>query len=420
MKTFLNKLFKGDRYIWSIYFTLGIISIVEIFSATSTLAYRSNEHWAPMISHTSSFIIGTIIVLIVQNFRTQIFRPLGLLAIFISFVTLIAVLFTPEVNGAQRNIMSLQPSEIGKFGLIATVSYLLSKGRTEYGITKYAFWAIIISSIFICGLILPENFSTAVLLGSVVFFLMFIAKVQWKYLLSLLGTVLIAGTILTLILVYVPEDYMIGRMKTWKARLELSFNGDKTPLVEQEVNDKNRQVQYGRMAVANGLVGKGPGNSQIRDFLPQAYSDYIYSIIIEELGFVFGGIGILLLYIFLMYRVGKIFKKCKYPFPGFLLLGLTMLIIFQALINMAVGVDLIPVTGQPLPLISRGKNSMFMTCLYFGIILSISRSVGMGQEDYDDEHVVGEPMKQIDQNISEESLSDESVIESEIEEIYEK
>ena len=168
------------------------------------------------------------------------------------------------------------------------------------------------------------------------------------------------------------------------------MSSDKKPLIEQDLNGKKSQVLYGKMAVANGgLIGKFPGNSQIRDFLPQAYSDYIYSIIIEEMGLIGGGF-VLFLYILLMFRVLIIFRQSKNTFPALLMLGVTMLIVFQALINMAVGVDLIPVTGQPLPLISRGGTSTLITCGYFGIILSVSRSAMIDEQDYDENHRLGD------------------------------
>ncbi|MDO5570913.1 MAG: FtsW/RodA/SpoVE family cell cycle protein [Bacteroidales bacterium] len=420
MGIFFRHIFKGDKWIWIIFAFLAIISILEVFSATSTLAYRASEYWRPWYTHTMSIVTGMIGMIIVQNIPPHKFKVLGFISVVAAVFLLIAVMFTAEVNGAQRQILGIQPSELGKFGLITFVSFLLSKGKSEEGITKQTLWYILLFSGIICGLIAPENFSTAGLLAIVIFLMMIVAQVQWKWLLSLAGIAVVCVSLFLGVLVLTPMDKLPGRMATWKSRIELSMESSKTPLVSQKIDDKNRQVQYGRMAVANGLIGKGPGNSQIRDFLPQAYSDYIYSIIIEELGFVIGGIGTLILYLGLMFRVGRIFSKCKYVFPGFLLLGLTMIIVFQALINMAVGVDLIPVTGQPLPLVSRGRNSMYFTCLYFGIILSISRSVGIGEEDYDDNHLAGEPSAESleIENNSDEALSD-NVSQNVKQEVYE-
>lgn len=383
-----NTLFKGDKYIWGIYFILLFISVVEIFSATSTLAYRATEHYNPAFQHTTYLILGTLAVLIIHNMPSHYFRAIGTLAFPVSVVLLLLVMFTPEVNGAQRRIFGFQPSEIAKFAEIVVVCNFLAKGQASGGISKKSFYMVIGSAGIICGLILPENFSTAFLLGAVIFFLMFIAGVQWKRLGAILGTIAVIGALFLSVLIFVPQNVLPGRMKTWKSRIEQSKNT--VPLVEQKLDNKNMQVQYGRMAVANGgIIGKFPGNSQIRDFLPQAYSDYIYSIIIEEMG-ILGGIFVLFLYFLLLFRAVIIFRQCKNTFPALLLLGLTMLIVFQALINMAVGVDLIPVTGQPLPLISRGGTSTLLTCGYFGILLSISRSALIDEMDYNDDHRLGE------------------------------
>jgi Bacterial cell division membrane protein len=415
----LKQIFKGDKWIWIIFAFLAVISILEVFSATSTLAYKVSEYWRPWYTHTTSIIAGMVIMIIVQNINPKKFKPLGFICMVISIILLIAVLFTAEVNGAQRQIFNIQPSEIGKFGLITFVSFLLSKGKTEDGIAKEYLWVILLFSGIICGLIAPENFSTAGLLAIVIYLMMFVAQVQWKWMLSMAVIAIAFVVLMASVLIFTPIDKLPGRMATWKSRIELSMEASKTPLVEQKIDDKNRQVQYGKMAVANGLIGKGPGNSQIRDFLPQAYSDYIYSIIIEELGFFLGGIGTLLLYLGLMFRVGRIFSKCKAVFPGFLLLGLTMIIVFQALINMAVGVDLIPVTGQPLPLVSRGRNSMLLTCFYFGIILSISRSVGMGEDDSEEENNPNKPILENENNEYSDNISEENVSNDINQEIYE-
>lgn len=392
---FVRNLLKGDKYIWGIFFTLCIISGVEIFSATSTLAYKAAAHYNPVFSHLTHLIFGAIGTIVVLNMPPHFFRGIGYMIYPFAIILLVGVMFTPEVNGANRHLFGFQPSEIAKFATISVACALLARGQTEDGITKNSYIGIILTSGFVLILIAVENMSTAILLGGVIFCLMFIAHVQSKRLLSIIGIgagMLMIGLLLMFTL---PNSMLVGRTLTWKNRIveqfpsltildrgqsltslnEKAIAEKKLPKVEQTVNDKNRQVQYGHMAIANGgIFGKGPGNSQIRDFLPQAYSDFIYSIIIEESGLV-GGSIVLLLYIALIIRAGIIFRRCKKSYPGLLILGVTMLIVFQALINMAVGVDLMPVTGQPLPLISRGGTSIILTCLYFGIILSISRSV---------------------------------------------
>lgn len=378
---FVRNLFKGDKYIWGIFFVLCIISGIEMYSASSTLAYRASEHYNPAFSHLTHLIFGTIGVIIIHNMPPHYFRAFGYLLYPVTLLLLIAVMFTPQVNGASRHLFGFQPSELAKFATIAVTCAFLAKGQLVNGITKESFYSVLIASAVPCLLILKENFSTAFLLGLVIFSLMFIARVQLKRMLAICGIIVVLGTLFLSILSFVPANKLPGRMTTWKSRLEQTGE----PVVKQKVDDKNRQVQYGHMAVANGgLTGKFIGNSQIRDFLPQAYSDFIYSIIIEEMGLVIGGIGVMFIYLMLLVRAGIIFRRCKSFFPGLLLLGVTMLIVYQALMSMAVGVGMF-VTGQPLPLISRGGTSIFMTCAYFGIILSISRSAGVDEEDLNEE-----------------------------------
>lgn len=381
---FIRSLFKGDKYIWGIYIVLAIFSTFTIFSATSTLAYRASDHFSPGLTHMTYLILGTLGVLVMHNWPPSAFRGIGYILLPVSLALLVLVKFTPGVNGAQRWIFGIQPSELAKFALIIVVSHLLAKGQTEKGIDSIVFRKVLVVSGLVCGCIVTENFSTAFLLGTIVFFLMFVARVEWKRLLIITGSVVGGGLLFLSILIYTPDQYLPGRMLTWKNRIERS--SDDTPLVTQSMDDKNMQVMYGHMAVARGgMFGVFFGNSQIRDFLPQAYSDYIFSIIIEETGLFLGALVVMLCYFLLLIRAGIIFRRCNKPFYGFLLLGATMIIVFQAFINMAVGVDLIPVTGQPLPLISRGGTSMFLTCGYFGMILSISRIAGMGEEDEEDE-----------------------------------
>ncbi len=369
----IKSLFKGDPYIWGIYLLLLIISIVESFSATSFLAFRSAEHYTPAMSHVTHLIFGCITVLVLLNIRPHIFRVIGGFAFPASIILLVAVLFTAKVNDASRYIFGFQPSELAKFALVSVVSSILAKGQTSEGVTLSAYKRIIYCTAAICGLIFTENFSTAALLAAVIFFLMFIGRVQLMRLAKLVAVCsLLLGLFVGSLLV-LPDSMMVARMDTWKQRIVRS--SDDIPKVDQPLNDKNLQVQYGHMAIANGgIVGKGPGQSQIRDFLPLAFSDFIYSIILEEGGLV-AGFLMIFLYLFLLIRAAMIFLRCENIFQAFFLLGLAMLVTFQALTNMAVGVDLIPVTGQPLPLLSRGGSSILMTSAYFGIIQSISRCV---------------------------------------------
>ncbi len=371
MISILRDLFKGDRVIWGVYALLVVISILEMYSASSTLAYGMSTYYKPISRHVSMLLSGTIVALIFSNIPHKFFAFLGRMSYIVSILLLFAVQFKEGTNDAARWIFGVQPSEFAKFGLVILVSLLLCKGQIEEGVSNKNFKIIIGITIAACILILPENFSTALLLGTVVYFMMFIGRVQLK---KLALIALLAGAFLGVgytYIKYAPPSMLIKRMDTWKNRLE----SDPVPLVDQSINDKNLQKQYARMAVVNGgLTGKFFGRSQIRDFLPQAYSDFIYAIIIEEMGLL-GGLMIIIFYLVLMFRVLNRFRDCEDLFGGFMMLGLMILILFQALINMAVGVGLFPVTGQPLPLLSRGGSSMLITSGYFGIIQSVCHYV---------------------------------------------
>lgn len=376
-----SKLFKGDRVIWIIFMFLCLISAVEVFSATSTLAYQNVNHWAPIGRHATFLVGGFLAVVLLHNVPYTVFRA-GILLFPVSLIMLIVTPFIGiSANDAHRWLsifgVQLQPSEFAKLSLLILIAFLLSKrGRiTDDQIFKW----ILICTLVACGLILPENFSTAFMLFGVSFLMMFIGQFPIKKLMKLAGTLVALLVLFLAVLKFTPKEivqsYLPGRLATWQARLErfgddsANYNAAGTYIV----TDENYQVSHAKIAIARGgLFGQMPGHGQQRDFLPQAYSDFIYAIILEELGFA-GGVFVLLLYIMLLVRVGMIARRCETPFPKFLVLGCGLLIVVQALANMAVAVSLIPVTGQPMPLVSRGGTSTVISCVYFGIILSISR-----------------------------------------------
>ncbi|MCI7783645.1 MAG: FtsW/RodA/SpoVE family cell cycle protein [Parabacteroides sp.] len=394
-----SKLFKGDRVIWIIFMFLCLISAVEVFSATSTLAYQNVNHWAPIGRHATFLIGGFLAVVLLHNVPYTIFRA-GILLFPISLIMLIVTPFIGiSANDAHRWLsifgIQLQPSEFAKLSLLILIAFLLSKrGRiTDDQIFKW----ILICTFVTCGLILPENFSTAFMLFGVCFLMMFIGQLPIKKLLKLAGTLVALLVLFLAVLKFTPKEivqsYLPGRLATWQARLErfgddsANYNAAGTYIV----TDENYQVSHAKIAIARGgLFGQMPGHGQQRDFLPQAYSDFIYAIILEELGFA-GGVFVLLLYIMLLVRVGMIARRCETPFPKFLVLGCGLLIVVQALANMAVAVSLIPVTGQPMPLVSRGGTSTVISCVYFGIILSISR-FGAHIRETDEEDLPEETM----------------------------
>lgn len=382
-----SKFFKGDRVIWVIFMFLCLVSVVEVFSATSTIAYKNANYWAPIVRHATFLLGGFVCVLLLHNIPCRFF-PAMIVLLPVSVLMLIATPFIGvSANDAHRWLevfgIQFQPSEFAKLAAIVFVAFLLSKrGKfTEGQIFKY----ILIGVGLTCVLILPENFSTAFMLFGVCFLMMFIGQLPLSKLAKLAGVLLLAMTLFVTALVVTPDKLLkvIPRALTWKERIVDFTHKDKGAADGTYViTDDNYQVTHAKIAIARGgLLGKMPGHGQQRDFLPQAYSDFIYAIIIEELGLV-GGIFVLLLYIMLLVRVGMIARRCEKAFPKYLVLGCGLLVVVQALANMAVAVNLIPVTGQPMPLVSRGGTSTLLSCIYFGIILSVSRfGAGMGNEE---------------------------------------
>lgn len=387
-----SKLFKGDRVIWIIFMFLCLVSVIEVFSATSTIAYKNADYWAPIVRHASFLLGGFLVVLILHNVPYRFF-PLFILLLPISVLMLIATPFVGiSANDAHRWLelfgVPFQPSELAKLASIVFIAFLLSKRHrfTDDQIFKY----ILIGVGVTCLLILPENFSTAFMLFGVCFLMMFIGQLPMKKLCKLAGVMLLALVLFVVLLRVTPRgitQYLPDRVATWQGRLERFYDNQDSDTDENgvyKITDDNYQVSHAKIAIARGGVfGRLPGHGQQRDFLPQAYSDFIYAIIIEELGVV-GGVFVLMLYVMLLVRVGMIARKCNKTFPKYLVLGCGLLVVVQALANMAVAVNLIPVTGQPMPLVSRGGTSTLISCIYFGIILSISRfGAGMGNEEDD-------------------------------------
>lgn len=384
----LKNIFKGDKVIWIIFLMLCMISIVEVFSATSSLAYRSGNYWGPITRHCMYLLFGLGIVVLVHNVKYKWFQAVPFFLLPLSYALLILVMIIgTAVNGASRWLslfgIDFQPSEFAKMAIIIVTAFILSKKQTEDGANPNAFKYIMGITLVGCALIAPENWSTAALLFGTVYLMMFIGRVEPKKLL-LTGAVL--GALLTLFVTFLlatPNSTLNNipmghRFSTWKERIK-DFSSEKVPAAKFDINE-NGQVGHARIAIAtSNVVGKGPGNSVQRDFLSQAYSDFIYAIVIEELGLV-GGIVVVFLYICLLVRAGRIAQKCNKSFPAFLVIGIALLLVIQALFNMMVAVGLAPVTGQPLPLISRGGTSIVINCIYIGMLLSVSRYVAELEE----------------------------------------
>ena len=401
----LGNIFKGDKVIWMVFFFLCIISIVEVYSASAGLTYKGGHYWAPIVKHTGILLVGVFAMVVTLNIKCKYFKIVTPFLLVLSIIALITVLIAGQsTNGAQRWIsiigIQFQPSEIAKGTMVLATAQILSAMQTEQGADKTAFKYILIVSGCIVPFIMVENLSTAMLLCLVIFLMMMIGRVPGKILGKVLGIVtLLIVTVFALVMLVGQDREKINaqgqqvvqvsntagkeeatmftkvfhRFDTWKARIDRFIDGKEIAPEDFDL-DKDGQIGHANIAiVSSNVIGKGPGNSVERDFLSQAFSDFIYAIIIEEMG-ITGGVFVAMLYIILLFRTGQIANRCENNFPAFLAMGLALLLVTQALFNMCVAVGLAPVTGQPLPLVSKGGTSTIINCVYIGAILSVSRS----------------------------------------------
>ena len=380
----MSELLKGDRIVWIVFMVLFCISMVEVFSAASTLSYKSGDYLAPITSHCITLFCGVVVVYVLhlipyKFFRLIPFTLLPLSALLLAVVMVMGMVADERVNGASRWLFGFQPSEMGKMSLVVTMAYLLSRFQTADGCSPLAFRPILLVTAVMLGLIAPENGSTALLLAAVVYMQMLIGRVLWKQLGKLTGGVVLLGALAASFIMLVPPSVYEGvpgthRFVTWRNRLTGFAGSEVVPAAKFDI-DGDAQVAHANIAIAtSNVIGKGPGNSVQRDHLSHSYSDYIYAIVIEELGLL-GGAFVLLLYIILLFRVGQIAKRCHEYFGIFLITGVGLLLVSQAMMHMMVNVGLFPVTGQPLPLISKGGTSIIINSVYIGMILSVSRTV---------------------------------------------
>ncbi|KXO17378.1 MAG: FtsW/RodA/SpoVE family cell cycle protein [Prevotella bivia] len=404
----LQNVFKGDKVVWMIFFFLCMISIIEVYSASSSLSYKGGNFWGPIIYHTVMLAIGWVAMVFVLNVECRYFKLATPIFLIVSVFLLYIVMGIGSVtNGASRWIsifgIQFQPSELGKGALIMTIAQLLSAMQTDYGADRKAIKYILFVSGVVILPIFSENLSTAALLFLTVIFMMVIGRVSMKQIGKLMGVIFLFVALGLAFVMFAGNSdnaevdnrkqnlteqtakrqeqkretgiiaKVFHRADTWKARINKFFNHKYVAPKDFDL-DKDAQVAHANIAIASSnIVGKGPGNSNERDFLSQAFSDFIYAIIIEEMG-ILGAFVVLALYVILFIRVGIIARRCENSFPTFLAMGLAFLLVSQAMFNMAVAVGLAPVTGQPLPLISKGGTSSIINCVYIGAILSISRS----------------------------------------------
>ena len=383
-------LFEGDKVIWMILFFLALISIIEVYSASSNMSYKTGYYWKPILQHGGCFLLGGVATILVHKIPCRYFKLIPVFGLPLSVFMLVLVMFMPKLNNASRWLWGFQPSEFGEAVLVATVALILASMRDEVGAQRRAFKWILGVSVVICGLIVPENFSTAGLAFLVVLLMMFVGGIPWKQLGSLVGIIVIAGACLFTFFRFAPDSTLstlsecpgLHRLPTWANRVR--GHGDMPESAAEYDITKNPQVTHARIAIATcNVIGRGPGNSVERDFLPQSFSDFIYAIIIEELG-LGGGAFVMFLYIVLLFRSARIASRCERNFPAFLVMGLSLMMVTQAMVNMAVAVGVFPVTGQPLPLISKGGTSILINCVYLGVILSVSRSAKQKSQTEDD------------------------------------
>jgi len=375
----LGKIFKGDRTLWVILIFLSLVSLVIVYSATGKLAYReANGNTLYYLIRQIVFILtGFGIILILVNIvPVVIYFKISEVLIGITIFTLIIAIIqyhfthsaTKETSRSlNMAFFSFQPAELAKITLVMYASRMLSKAQRTEEELKMAFFWITGVSIVVCFLIFMSNFSTAALIFITILILMLIARVSYKYILSLVGVGILAVLLIYLSATIFPNSIgNIGRVQTVKGRIDDFIHGDNNAV------NGTTQADYARLAVfEGGMLGKGPGNSEVSNYMEAGYNDFIYAIFIEEYGFV-GGIGLALLYLILLFRGVIIVRRCDRTFPAFMVTGLVLLMIFQAFINMAVSVGAVPVTGQPLPWVSMGGSSMLFTAASFGIILSVS------------------------------------------------
>ena len=412
--SWINKILKGDRVIWVVMLILGIISLLAVYSATSSEAHvrvgAYNEK--VLLKHAATLIAGFVMMFIASRIDYRHYsRAIELVLLFCFVLLLFTYFFGSRINGASRSIMGFQTSELAKIVLIAYLAKYIVVWNTRDYKFKDLIVPIFLPIILIVAPIFPENLSTAAMLFVVCIVLLFIGQIKFGYIMALIGIVVLGMGLYILTDDMVanirqnryekvvaaaeqhPEDLRlqekakrkprVSRVKTWQGRIEAArlekeakiaagLDPENSPL---QIDDRNAQKMYAKIAVARGgLFGKGSGKSTQRNFLPQPFSDCIYAIIIEEYGLV-GGIFVMLLYIILLTRSVRIMKKRPLTFGALMAFGIAFILIMQAMINMGVSTGLMPVTGQQLPFVSKGGSSMLMTGFAVGMILSVTRSL---------------------------------------------
>ncbi|MCG2616488.1 FtsW/RodA/SpoVE family cell cycle protein [Terrimonas sp. NA20] len=384
---------KGDKVIWALVVLLALVSLLAVYSATGSLAYKNYKGNTEiyLFKQVAFILIGILVIYFAHLVNYTLYSKIATILFLLVIPLLVYTLFFGvRMNEGSRWIrlplinMTMQTSDLAKLALFMYIARMLSRKQEVIKSFKQGFLPVMTPVFIVCALIAPANLSTALLLGASCMLLLFIGRASSKHLLLTIG--IAAIPIVFLIMAAVMRHKSAGdedatvqkkassslfaRVNTWIGRVENFIYSSNEP-----DNDEMYQVNQAKMAIAKGgILGVGPGNSTTRDYLPQAYNDFIFAIIIEEYGFL-GGIFIVFVYLVFLYRCIRIFKRCPYAFGAFLALGLSFTLAIQAVANMAVTVNLFPVTGVTLPLVSMGGSSFIFTCLAIGIILSVARNV---------------------------------------------
>lgn len=394
---------KGDPFIWGIYISLVIISMIECYSASSQeISGTGFTMYIPIMKHIMMLLGGAVLLFIIQRTHYKKLVPAIAFFAFLTVASMVIVLLVGDyINGAKRSFtlpgigFSVQPAEMAKLSIVSLIAWITARNQMEKGVTNRGVTLCAIAVLVYCAFIFMQGLTNTMLLMGISFSMMLISGVQKRKIAMVVAVYGVAAGLFFTIKSFnekkqenlraemammtemptdspqMPVEEKDDRSSTWQKRVLRHFTGP--DLVDQEMNSKNRQEMYSRIAQAHGgITGVGPGNSRECSRLPLAFSDYIYSIIVEELGLI-GGVVILLLYLFLLARAGMIAKKCSRAFPALLIMGMAVMITLQALFHMGINTGFFPVSGQPLPLISMGGTSIIIISMAFGIMLSVSR-----------------------------------------------
>jgi cell division protein FtsW len=381
---------RGDKVIWAVVIVLALVSMLAVYSSTGLLAYRYNRGNTEvyLFKQIMFVVVGLAVIYFSHRVNYTLYSRVARIIFLLSIPLLIYTLFFGlKLNEGSRWIrlpiinLTFQTSDLAKLALFMYLSRLLSKKQEVIKDFRKGFVPVIMPVAIICVLIAPANLSTSLLVAATSMSLLFIGRVSIKHLLMTIGLAAIPVLILISMAVVfydkqegkcaeLPDLLQAGRIPTWISRVQNFMYASK-----EADKDDSYQINQSKIAIAKGgVLGLGPGNSETRNFLPHPYSDFIFAIIIEEYGLA-GGAFLIFIYLLFLFRSIRIFRKCPYAFGAFLALGLSFTLVIQALINMAVTVNLFPVTGVTLPLVSMGGSSFLFTCLAIGIILSVARNV---------------------------------------------